>query len=150
MKKLLIPFLAVLFLIAALPSAIAQGYTAYAAQTLIAGGTNNVAAATTNTYTQVLTLTRQREVAVQISFKSTGTNSSTIGFDFLPSVDGTTFDTANAAHSLNFAANGTTTVVVVTNLVAPAGIGYLKLASVRNPNATQAITNLSVIYAVKR
>ena len=150
MKKLILSFLALAATIFAGATAHAQGgYSAYGAQTLVAGGTNNVAAATTNSYTGVLTLTRQREVALQISFSSTGTNTSSIVFVLDPSVDGNTYDTANNDYNVTIAANGTNVVPFVTNLTVGA-IGYLRLASVENPNGASALTNVSVIYSIKR
>jgi hypothetical protein len=131
------------------PPAAAQNYIGYSAETLIPGGTNNVAFAATNTYTLTLTLTRQAEVAIQLSFSALGTNTSNIDFKLEPSVDGVTFDTQNTAHTITIAANGTNVVTLVTNRVVGA-VGYLRLRSVSNPNATQALTNLSVQYAIKR
>jgi hypothetical protein len=133
------------------PSASAQGYTGYAAQTILGGGTNNIAPSGSNVYNAVMTLTRQREVAVQVQFSCVGTNLSTLVFHVDPSVDPNVgYDTANDAYDFSIAANGTNQVTYVTNLVALGGIGYLRLQSVVNPNSATAVTNLTVQYAIKR
>ena len=139
--------LAALLLVPA-PRAQAQGFSAYAATTLVAGGTNIVAAASTNTY-GTLTLTRQEHLAIQFTFRATGTNTSGIQFIIDPSLDGETFDTVNDDYIFTAAANGTNLVTVVTNMPDVNAIGYGRLR-VGNPNATVAITNLTVKYAIKR
>lgn len=131
-----------------LPSARAQGFSAYAPATLVAGGTNIVAAASTNTY-GTLTLTRQEHLALQLSFRCAGTNTSTIQFFLDPSLDGETFDTSNDDYTYTLTGNGTNLITVVTNLPGVNAIGYARLR-VGNPNATVAITNLTVKYAIKR
>jgi len=133
----------------ALPAA-GQGYNAYAVQTLLTGGTNIVTAASSNVVSgSIITLTRQREVAIQASFAAVGTNDSTITFWLQPSVDGSTFDTSkNLTHNFTVAANGTSTVNITTNITVGA-VGYLRLA-INNPNATMALTNVSVKASIKR
>lgn len=148
-NRFLIALMAIPALIVPFADLAAQGFTGYAAPQLLTGGTNFVAAATTNSYSSALTLTRQREVGIQISFASVGTNSSTIKFNFYPSLDNATIDRANTDYVLSIPANGTNTVTFVTNQVVGA-IGYLSFDSIENPNATKALTNVAVNYSIKR
>jgi len=129
----------------------AQSYSAYSAETLLAGGTNNIAANTTKTYTAGTTigLKRQREVALSFAFNLTGAASSTHQVLFSSSLDGLTWKTNDAGYTLTLTANGASTVVFTTNLTVGA-IGYLRLESIANTNATLAVTNLAVLYSIKR
>lgn len=141
---------ALIALIAALPAR-AQGYTGYSAEVLVAGGTNNIAGATTNTYSagNVMTLTRQREVGLSFVFGLTGAATSTHQVLFSSSLDGLNWKTNDAGYSLTLTANGTATTVFNTNLTVGA-VGYLRLESFANTNASQAVTNLYILYSVKR
>lgn len=127
----------------------AQNFLSYGTQSLLSGGTNNVAAATTNTYSSVVNCHLQENVGVALSFAATGTNTSTIVFRLKPSLDATTTDNVGTAFDISVAANGTNTVSVVTNLSVGA-IGYLVHTKVENPNATSAITNVTLSYSLKK
>lgn len=150
MKRFLSSLIALIAL-AAVSTARAQGYSAYSAEILLSGGTNNIAAAATNTYTtgNVMSLTRQREVGLLFSFNLQSASSSTHTILFSSSVDGTNWKTNDAGYTLSLAANGTSTVLFTTNLTVGA-IGYLRLESISNTNAAIALTNLAVLYSIKR
>ena len=60
-----------------------------------------------------------------------------------------TWKTNDAGYTLTLTANGTSTVTFTTNLTAGA-IGYLRLESISNTNAAIALTNLGVLYSIKR
>src|SRR2546426_12258892 len=94
MKRFLRSLIALIAL-AAVSTARAQGYSGYSAEILLSGGTNNIAAATTNTYTtgNVMSLTRQREVGLVFSFNLQSASSSTHTILFSSSVDGTNWKT---------------------------------------------------------
>ena len=96
----------------------------------------------------VLDIRRQQNVAVLVSSKqATGSDTSVIGYKFVPSVDGTT-EAAAPALWLAKAANGTTAVTISTNFASLGGYPYLILTQVTNGAAT-VLTNLSVKYWVK-
>jgi hypothetical protein len=121
----------------------AQGYGV----SVVLGGTNNVAAATTNSsFATVIPATRATDIAVQPSFKLTGSGTSAVVLKFDESADNANW-TANAV-SISVTAAGTATVSKVSNF-ALGGIGYLRLSTVENPNAS-AVTNLSITFAQKR
>ena len=114
--------------------------------TTLNGGTNNVAASTTNSVTApVLAFTRSTYGVVQTTFKLTGAGSSTVVLTFDESVDNSNWDLAT--RTLSVTANGTTAVTGLSNYTL-GGAGYLRLSSVENPNAA-AITNLVVKYSYK-
>jgi hypothetical protein len=154
MKKKLLLVLAMIALLVAvlIPASQAQGYNAYAVQTLVSGGTNTVAVSTASTAyaSTVMNLSRQREVPILISVKSDRTNDLTMTFHFDVSVDGSTWFTNHTSpYSVSVAANGTTAVVVATNVV-NGGFGYMRLGYVNNLNGTAVLTNLNVQYGIKR
>src|SRR2546422_11682280 len=107
MKRFLSSLIALIAL-AAVSTARAQGYSAYSAETLLSGGTNNIPAATTNTYTtgNVMTLTRQREVGLLFSFNLQRASSSTHTILFSSSVGGTNGKTNAAGYTLRWGATG--------------------------------------------
>lgn len=110
------------------------------ASTTLNGGTNNIAAATTNTYNSVITLTKYDEVALQPIFQLTGAGTSAVVFRFSKSVDGTNF-IADASRTISVTAAGTTVVSGISNQLVGA-VGYLRLDTIENPNAS-AVTNLT-------
>lgn len=87
-------------------------------------------------------------VAIQVSFKLSGSGTSNIVASFAKSVDGTTFETTPSV-TVTVAASGTTTVSGVSN-VALGGVGWLKLVSVTNANTPSTVAELSIKTAVKR
>jgi hypothetical protein len=109
--------------------------------TSLNGGTNNVAAAATNTYTIVQTVSEYDNVGFQVSFKSVGTNLSTITFGVSKSADsGTTFESTPSLY-LSVAANGTNTVTAFAPF-SVVGVSHVKLGPVGNPNGGSALTNV--------
>lgn len=142
--------LAVIGLLAlAVPSAEAQQYKLTsvnnAGATPINGGTNTVANATTNTYSFTIPLLGQGDVVIQPVFKLTGSGTSAVAFTFDSSADGTNWHTGTLV--LSVTAAGTSTVTAQTNWTVNA-LGYLRLNTVGNPNAT-TVTNLNVLLATK-
>jgi hypothetical protein len=113
--------------------------------TQLAGGTNNVLAATTNTYSAVIAnCTQYDQVGLQISMKGSNTFSGNVTFEFAKGGDSSTFATvAPGAFTLTVAGNGSTQVNYVTNVTMGA-LGYLKLTSVGNPSASAYLTNVTV------
>lgn len=113
----------------------------------VLGGTNNVAATTTNTsFTTVVQATKALDIAIQPSFRLTGAGTSAVVIKFDESNDMLNWKVA--ARSISVTANGTNTVSNVANFTV-GGVGYLRLSQVENPNAT-AVTNLTVKYSQKR
>lgn len=116
----------------------------------IGGATANSPASTDNTtwYTTNSTpiaITKASNVALQVESKLQGAGTSAVIFRFGASADGVTY-TSNYLLVTNTAA-GTTLVSSVRD-VAVGGIGFLRLESINNANAT-AVTNLFVRYAFK-
>jgi len=114
----------------------------YGVVTLISGGTNNVAAAATNTYTvPVMRLLQDEQIGVFVSFKMPVAGNSNCTVRFARSLNGTTWETTP---SLVVAA---TTTNFITNLTFGA-TGYLRPSTVENVNAV-ALTNVTVSYSIK-
>jgi hypothetical protein len=118
----------------------------YVTAITIDGGTNNVAAATTNTVSYTIATTRNQFVAVQPVFKLTGSGTSAVVFKFEESLDRTNWVTSSL--SVSVTAAGTSTVSGIGTLTVN-GVGWLKLVTIENPNAN-AVTNLTLIAATKR
>lgn len=114
---------------------------------LLSGGTNNIPAATTNTAT-TYTLGRfpGSQTAISADVKLNGAGTSAVTFIFDRSLDGSNWDTGTT-YTLSITANGTNTVTGITNLTV-GGVGYLRLKSLGNANAS-AVTNLTMKYTVK-
>jgi undecaprenyl pyrophosphate phosphatase UppP len=85
-------------------------------------------------------------IAVKFSFASATTSNFVYTFD--RSIDKTNWDTVNT-FVLTVAGNGTTPQVCVTN-VNVGGIGWMRLKSLQNTQASIAGTNLGVVYSIKR
>ena len=105
------------------------------------GGTNIIAAATTNTYNAKLGLTKYDEVALELSFAYTGAGTGVQTFNLVPSNDGVAKATTGQVYSFAVAGNGTNTVDLLTNLYVGAP-GYLILTTGANTNATLVATNV--------
>ncbi|KAB2673890.1 MAG: hypothetical protein DVB31_02925 [Verrucomicrobia bacterium] len=107
--------------------------------------TNAIPATTTNSVTATaIDATRAEDVGLQISFKLTGSGTSTVVFTLSGSLDNSTYATLG---TVSLAANGTNTVTYVGNY-AVGPIPYLKLTQIANPNAN-GITDLVVKYGSK-
>jgi hypothetical protein len=138
MKTLLRTLLAV----AVLAAPFALHAQSYGVVTVISGGTNNVAATATNTYTlPVMNLRQDEQIGVAISFKMPVAGNSNCTVRFARSLNGTTWETTP---SLVVTA---TTTNFVTNLTFGA-TGYLRPATVENVNIV-ALTNVTVSYSIK-
>lgn len=116
--------------------------------TTLNGGTNNVAASTTNSYTThaVFTAAYSSDIALQPIFKLTGSGTSAVVFVFDISLDGSNW--YSSAFTISVTAAGTSTVTKT----ASQSLGsqpYVRLSSIQNPNAS-AITNLSLVATMKR
>lgn len=111
----------------------------------------SVAAASTNTTYASSNWTASAisgsKMGVGVTFKLTGSGSSTVVLKFDASLDGATWETA--AYSVSAAANGTTAVVKNANFDLGA-LPYVRLSSIENPNASSAVTNLVIRYGNKR
>lgn len=139
MKTLLRTLLAVAVLAASSTWLHAQSY---GVNTVISGGTNNVAATATNTYTlPVMNLRQDEQIGVFISFKMPVAGNSNCTVRFARSLNGTTWETTP---SLVVTA---TTTNFCTNLTFGA-VGYLRPATVENVNIV-ALTNVTVSYSIK-
>jgi hypothetical protein len=117
------------------------------------GGTNGLAVATGGTpfvdtlVTNLITATKSRFLAVQISFTNANAtaNSSNVVFSFAKSVDGVTFDSTNTPSLINVTVPSRTDTAVAqltTNITLDA-IGYLKLCC-RSNFCTNVITNVTI------
>jgi hypothetical protein len=136
---------ALCFLLFIIPQVHAQQYDILA--TLYAGGTNNVAAATTNsTAAKVIGLAKYDEVAIDVKFKLTGgTGTDSVVFKLDEGLDNSNW-LANR-RTISVAASGTNTVYFCTNMTVNS-LGYLRLNVIENSN-TNAITNLQIRAYVK-
>lgn len=139
---------AILFLLAFAFGAAAQSYVQDTITSTLPT-TYSVAATTTNTTIAssniIASVTRSKYVTLQPIFKLQGAGTSAVVFLFDESTDGSTWE--SSAHSVSVTAAGTTQVTTVQN-VQLEGIGFLRLAEIRNPNGT-AVTNLSVKISYK-
>lgn len=129
----------------------ASAQSSYGEVSLLAGGTNNIAAAQTNTYSGKLVSAKLGdEVGLFVSLKGVaatpGVPVATFVFD--KSLDGVNFptDTGNR-FSFDVLLSGTSERSVVTNLNLGA-IGFLRLREIRSTNSV-ALTNITVTAAVK-
>jgi hypothetical protein len=118
--------------------------------TVLNGGTNNVAAATTNTYALSYAISEVDNVGVQISLAGTAATpgAHTATFRFSKSMNGTTYETT-PSQVFSLTPNGTNVVCLVTNITAPSA-ALLKLVSVENSNTnTIPLTNITVTLRYK-
>lgn len=111
--------------------------------------TYSVAAATTNTTIAssniVIAVTRARYVTLQPVLELNGAGTTAVVLLFDESTDGTNWEPS--AHSVSVTPAGTASKTTVQN-VQLEGIGFLRLAEIRNPNSA-AVTNLNVKYSFK-
>lgn len=151
MKKLLLRHLglALIALVCALlftlavPPAHAQQYTV---NSLTLNSTTITNAVTDGNDSSAVTLTRFKDIGIQISFQGAGADTGNQTLLFKTSVDGTTYQTTGQI-SLTIPANGTTAVCVATN-ISLVGVGYIKLDSWQNA-ATNNVTNCVVKISTK-
>jgi hypothetical protein len=119
----------------------------YVLDPIIAGGTNNVAASTTNSTAYWIDARAGAAVGLQVSFSASGAASSDVTFRLYQSLDRTNWYTG-APYTIAVTANGTNTVTYLTNY-AVASAGWFTIYSVENPNAAY-LTNVTILSAVKR
>lgn len=113
----------------------------------LSGGTNAVAAASTNSVTApAFTAVYSSDIALQPSFKLQGAGTSAVVFKFDTSLDGTVWY-ANA-FTISITPAGTAQVSKVATQTL-GSIPYVRLSTIENPNAT-AITNLMLNASMKR
>lgn len=117
--------------------------TTNGATTLLNGGTNVLAANSTNTYNSRIGITKYDEVSLEISYAYTGAGTGVQTFNFAASNDGTNPATAGQTWSMALAGNGTSRVTLITNIYVGCS-GYLILQTGANTNATLVDTNLMV------
>ena len=112
--------------------------------------TYSVAAASTNTTIAssnlVISVTRGANVAIQPIFKLQGAGTSAVVFLFDESLDGVNWSPVGSI-TASVTASTTTQVQDVANHSIGA-LPFLRLAEIRNPNAT-ALTNLTIKYSIK-
>jgi hypothetical protein len=156
---LAMPFLVIVVMvlfIAAAPRAHAQsanpGLTYQGPTTLINGGTNVVAANSTNTYNLRVDVPRADTVTFFASAKPLSSNSIAFTMYLQRSVDGTTWDTyfpytLNVTGTTNTAS--TNVVSIVTNIPL-GGIPFLKITTGGNTDFNGIMTNLTLKYGFKR
>ena len=139
MKKLLS-----LLLLAALP-ALGQGYSL---STNI-WFTNNIEASVTLTYTgtNVLDVSRFKSFAIVATGAGTNTSTNTISFTFKASSTTTNWD-IGPLYTLTGTAYGTNQFMLITNLTAGDGVGYIKPYQIVSA-VTNQITNAWVYGALK-
>lgn len=119
----------------------------YVLDPIVAGGTNSVAASSTNSTAYWVDATAGGAVGLQVSFRCSGAASSDVTLRLYQSLDRTNWYTG-AAYTIAVTANGTSTVTYLTNYTA-ASAGWFKIYSVENPNAAY-LTNFTILSAVKR
>jgi hypothetical protein len=150
MKKYILPFL---IMAAGALSVAAQSGPVYSPQTLaldkstlqtvLATGTTNFLAG------NVIYVQKQKDVAVQIYFKLSDSDTANQTFVFQRSVDGVNYESLSAKmDTIVVAATGATASITVTN-INTYGAGYIKLKSIQNGSSTGNLTNLVISYGVK-
>lgn len=122
----------------------AQDATKYVA---LAGGTNNVASAATNTYTLTQTVSEFDNVGIQVSYKQGAITNGNLILKFAKTLDTTTYETTPSI-VLTMPGDGTNTFCFVTNLSIPHAAA-LKLTAAEWANTHTYITNLNVTYRLK-
>lgn len=111
------------------------------------GGTNNIAATTTNSPSaDTIAVSEFANVGYQITVKPLSSSTGTVVFNFAQSLDSTTYESV-PQHTVTCTLNGTSAITTVGNLSIPSA-GTLKLVSIANTNA-MAITNIAIVYRLK-
>lgn len=92
---------------------------------------------------------RYQEIGITAKFALTGAGTSACTFKFVVAGDGTNYETTVlAARSLVITPNGTTPVIVNTNLYIGAHKS-IKLSGITAGSNSAAMTNIAVIYSLK-
>lgn len=148
MKKFILSLLA---LVAITITASAQ-YSSAVSETIMPGGTNNVAATATNDYSGfttgfIIRCKLQSYAGIYVSAKASDASTGTLPLKFAKSYDGTNFETVPSV-TVTLTLTGTNTAKAFS---APQvdGVHSLKLATVGNANAVD-VTNLFIGHLNKR
>ncbi len=120
-------------------SSFAQSPNVY---TMVSGGTNNVAAGVTNTFSSTLAVSEYDYCAIQFSVKSSAADAGQVILKIPRSLDSTTYETAPGIY-LPLTLNGTTLVTVVTN-VPIFGVATFGNPTVQHTNGGAFLTNVTV------
>ena len=113
----------------------------------INGGTNVVAAATTNEPAATFAVSEYGTVGIQITLAASTTNTTAVVFNFAKSLDSTSYETTPSL-SVSVTPNGVASVTKIASLAVP-DVAVLKLVSIENSNANGYVTNVAVRYRVK-
>jgi len=146
MKKLTTLLLAIVAAAAVAVPAVAQSYGYVTLDVPSVIGTE----VTTNV-AKTLDVRKAEFVAIQATFDMTGAATSTNAFVFQRSVDGSNWTTttdSDSYDSWSVIQNGTTEVSAI-KLISANGVGYIRLYSIANPDASESVTNLTVRYSLK-
>lgn len=141
MKKIILPLCVAIAAVAM----IAATYTPPSVGTVYLGpfngGTNNIAATSTNTYTTaVIDVNEFDNVGYRISIKPISTSTGTVVFSFSDGI-GNTYE-STASRTVTVTLSGTNTIETVGNFQTP-GSGQLMLGTITSTNA-MAMTNIVV------
>jgi len=122
------------------------------ANTIISGGTNNVAVAATNTYNLRLDVPRADSLALTIRARPAVSNQVTLYLSFARSLDGSTWDNVTP---LSVVLTGTTNVlstnyVTLSTNIPVGSIPYFKLLTLGSPETITIHTNVTLSYGFKR
>lgn len=129
-------------------AAISTQAQTYSAQN-VGLGLTAIAATGASNILATLDVRKQKDVAVQIDFKLSGSGTGNQTLVFERSVDGSTWTTLSAdKSSVVIAATSGTVSTTVTNLPTY-GCGWIRLATWTNADASRYVTNLTVKYAIK-
>lgn len=118
-------------------------------EVLLTGGTNFVAPSTINTLANTVDASKQEHIPFELTFASNGTNTLNMIVSAKASIDGTTVATGGPAFwTWTLAGNGSTSKTYTTNMAA---LGFGKfIITIENLNASTALTNVALRYAIKR
>jgi len=130
-----------------------QGYDTYGeVTTSINGGTNQVDNFSTNTYSILLSATKQSNIPVMIQARPSGTNLVELNLHFQRSLDNVNWDTIDpylVTISATTNAGDAGYATLVTNLNV-GGIPYLRLTKIGNTTSIGLATNVTFTYGIKR
>lgn len=142
MKRFIAAIFAVAFVLLAFQAS-AQNYGTIALTSV----TNSILPSIAETTTAAIDIRGNRNVAFDFRFQGNGSGTANATLAVVPSLDGTTFDTAKV-YALVAPANGTTVVHVTTNWDFGA-YGWIKASYITNAHATVTLTNVAVTVALK-
>lgn len=109
------------------------------------GGTNNIAATSTNAPGDTFAVSAYDNVGYQITVKPISTSTGTVVFSFADSLDSTTYE-STPSRTVTVTLAGTGAITAVGNWTTPSS-ATLKLASIVSTNA-MAMTNIAIAYRV--